>query len=422
VFRLLGLHPGPDITIPAAASLAGLRGRHVRAALAELTRAHLIAEHMPGRFVLHDLLCAYASELVDALDPADLRREASGRMLEHYLDSARAAALLLNPHRDPITTDPPRPGVTPELPDSPGAALAWLASEHQVLSAVIRQAADLGFDTHAWQLAWTLDDFFDRRGHWHDWEAGQHTALDAACRLGDVGAQARARCALGVACDRLGRYEDAHIHLQQALGLYGELDDDTGRAYAHMRLGGLNERQGCYRESLSHARQALSVYGAADHRAGQAEALNLAGWSHARLGDHRQALTYCGQALALQLDIGDRLGEANTWDSLGYAHHGLDDYRRAADCYRYALDLFRDLGYRYYEAVALTHIGDTEHAAGDLHAARGAWQDALAILDDMDRAITVQVRTRVDCPDADQVRAKLQRLADPDRSPVPAPE
>ena len=43
LFRLFGLHCGPDITLPAAASLAGQPQRHVRELLAELTRAQASA-------------------------------------------------------------------------------------------------------------------------------------------------------------------------------------------------------------------------------------------------------------------------------------------------------------------------------------------------------------------------------------------
>ncbi len=62
LFRLLGLHPGPDFTAAAAASLAGLPAPEAHRLLAELTRASLIDEHVPGRFAFHDLLRAYAGE------------------------------------------------------------------------------------------------------------------------------------------------------------------------------------------------------------------------------------------------------------------------------------------------------------------------------------------------------------------------
>ncbi|GHH61352.1 hypothetical protein GCM10017774_87200 [Lentzea cavernae] len=61
LFRLLGLHPGQEISVENAAALLGTR--HVRPVLAELTRANLLAERRPGRYFLHGLLHAYAAEL-----------------------------------------------------------------------------------------------------------------------------------------------------------------------------------------------------------------------------------------------------------------------------------------------------------------------------------------------------------------------
>ena len=63
LFRLLSVHPGPDISAAATASLASLPVAEARQALAELSQAHLVAEHSGGRFALHDLLRAYTTEL-----------------------------------------------------------------------------------------------------------------------------------------------------------------------------------------------------------------------------------------------------------------------------------------------------------------------------------------------------------------------
>ena len=56
MFALLGVHCGPDITVPAAASLAAVPRAAAGRALAELAGASLAAEHRPGRYVLHDLV------------------------------------------------------------------------------------------------------------------------------------------------------------------------------------------------------------------------------------------------------------------------------------------------------------------------------------------------------------------------------
>jgi hypothetical protein len=63
LFRLLGVHCGPDIAAPAAASLAAVPTARAGRLLTELARAHLLTEHRPGRYSFHDLLRAYAAEL-----------------------------------------------------------------------------------------------------------------------------------------------------------------------------------------------------------------------------------------------------------------------------------------------------------------------------------------------------------------------
>jgi tetratricopeptide (TPR) repeat protein len=408
VFRLLGIHPGPDIDVAAAAALANAGTAATQAALGELAAAHLLTEHAPGRFTCHDLLRVYARELAHELDSERGCRAARHRIYNYYLHTAFAAAMRLNPVRDPIALEPPPHGVSPGRFTSYHQALGWFRDEHQALLTSIDLARLDQQDSCAWQLAWTIADYLDRRGHWHDWAATHLTALDAARRLADKPGEAHALSGIGRACDRLGRYDDAHEHLQGALRLYQDLGDRAGEAQAQLNLAGLCERQGRYAESLVHAQQALPLFQDADSQAGRANTLNVIGWCRARLGDYTQALTYCRQALAVHQQIGDRLGAANTLDSLGYAHHNLGDHQAANAAYRDALRLYRDLGDRYYEAVVLTHIGDNEHAAGDAEAARGAWLRALSILDPLDRADTDQVATRCDCPDAALVRAKLR--------------
>jgi tetratricopeptide (TPR) repeat protein len=410
LFRLLGLHPGPDITAPAAASLAGLPTNTVRPLLTELTRASLLVEHNPGRCTFHDLLRAYAADLTHATDTDEQQRAATHRILDHYLHTAYTAEQLLNPTRDPLVLTPPQPGVTPEHPTDCQRALDWFTAEHPVLLAAVDHAAATGFDTHTWQLAWTLTDFLNRRGHWYDLAATQHAAVAAAQRLADLTAQAGAHRYLARAYTHLGRFGDAYTQLGHALDLTTQAGDLAGQAHTHHTLALVWERQGRHAEALDHARQALDLFGAADHRVGQANALNIVGWLHALLGDHRQALIYCQQALPLLRELDDHYGQAATWDSLGYAHHHLGHHTQAIACYQHAIDLVRDLGDRYNEAIILTRLGDTHHAASDTDAARDAWQQALTILDDLGH------------PDAERVRTKLAALDTPTHTDQPPDE
>ncbi|MBO3748842.1 tetratricopeptide repeat protein [Streptosporangiaceae bacterium NEAU-GS5] len=393
LFRLLGAHPAANLTEPAAASLAALPIRQARPLLAELHRASLLIEYAPGRFALHDLLRAYATELVRD-DPE--RRAAAHRVLDHYLHTAHSGANAMYLQRDPITLDPPLPGVTVDPLADHQRALAWFAAEHAILLATVDHAAANGFDSHVWRLAWALVEYLARQGHWRNWVDTQQAALDAATARGDRLEQARAHRGLGRAHMRRGDVEAGDRHGRTALRLYRELADLAGQAHAHLLLTWVRERARDYRSALDHELAAADLYQRAGHRAGQAAAMNGVGWHRALLGEHEQALADCEQALALAQDVGDRYGEAATWDSLGYVHRHLGHRAEAATCYQRALDLYRDLGDRYNEADTLVSLGNAHEAAGDRAEAVAAWQRALVILDEFGH------------PDADDVRVKLK--------------
>jgi len=395
LFRLLGLHPGPDIGVHAAASLAGVSRQQVRPWLDELTRANLITEHAPDRFTFHDLLRTYAAELARTIDSDEDRRAALHRLFDHYLHTAAAATALIYSPRDLIDLPPAHPGSFVDAFSDRGHALTWLITEQSVLVAVVDHATAMGCETHAWQLAWTLFNFFDRRGHWHDQLGMQRSALQAARQLRDRTGEAYAHRGIGRAQLRLGRYQEAVTHLQHALELYQELGDIVGQTHIHLGLGGAYTRQGRHEEGMRYVRSALELATSIDYRYGQARALNNIGWVLANTGQHKQALNYCQQALALQQQIGDRLGQAATWDSLGYINSHLGRYEQAVACYTHALDLYRQAGDRYNEADTLVSLGDAHHAAGDPVAARETWQRALEILDQFGGSIAEDVRTRL---------------------------
>jgi DNA-binding SARP family transcriptional activator/tetratricopeptide (TPR) repeat protein len=396
LFRLLGLHPGPDLSLAAAASLAGAPAARVRGLLAALTRAHLVTEHVPDRYTMHDLLRAYAAELAEAEDDAAERRAAEQRVLDHYVHTGFGAARRLSPHQDVPAPAPPGAGAVPEEIADHARAMEWFQAEHSVLLAAVQRATAAGFDGHCWQLAWALEMYLEYRGHWYDLTTVWGAGLAAAERLGDRRRQARAHRGVALGHTRLHRYPEAAAELRLALDTYTELDDLNGQAHALRTLNWLHEREGRQREALGYALQALELFSRTGHLYGQARSLNSAGWNHAHLGEYREALACCERALALHQEIGDEYGEAAAWDSLGYAHHHLGDHRQAVACYERSLALTRRLGSRYNEALVLRHLGDSHHAGGAPAEARKARQEALDILDDLDH------------PDAEAVREQLR--------------
>jgi len=159
MFRLLGLHPGPDITTAAAASLAAVTPGEARDQLGELTRGHLLSEPVPGRYVLHDLLRVYAAERARAQDGEQACREATRRFLDHYLhraqgrapDAAAARHAPADPgpaRRDTGATGWQRPGAGLVPGRAPGSALRRCAGRRCSPPAP-------GSSPGAWRRSWT---------------------------------------------------------------------------------------------------------------------------------------------------------------------------------------------------------------------------------------------------------------------------
>jgi DNA-binding SARP family transcriptional activator len=396
MFRLLGLHGGPDIAPAAAASLGGLSLTETHQLLAELVHANLVSSRSPGRFTFHNLLRVYAAGRAEMEEDKTSRGAAIGRVLQHYAHTAYAAGRLLSAAKEPLILAKPQSGVEPEGIADYGQALAWFQDEYQVLVAAVEFAAKTGFDAYAWQIAWCLTSIFDLEGRWQDGAAVQRTALRSAERVGDKVGLARAHSGLGASLIQLGALGDADVHLQHALRLCAELGDQLGQAQASLGLSQVAGRQGQNSRALRCAEQALVLHQTAGHLAGQGRARSAMAWCRARLGNHEQALADWAQAMARCREADDRLGEAMAWDSLGYGHRQLGEYAKAIACYQRAIDLAGQLGARYQRAEALTHLGDTQRDTGDAVGAGYAWQQAVDILDELR------------CPDAGQISARLQ--------------
>ena len=399
LFRLLGLHPGPEISVAAAAGLAGTGRAEALRLLDALTAAHLLAEHVPGRYSFHDLLRVYAAERADDEDGDAERSAAVCRMLDHYLHSAHAARALLYPGWRAIELTEPADGVTPERFSTRDQVLAWYDTECAVLRSVVARAAEAGFDTHTWQLSWALTSFLQLGAYSEDWIAISQTALAAARRSGDQAGQAYAHRWLGDALMACGSSADAHTHFQHALDLHRELGDRSREGNTHFAIARAFEQEERLEDALAHARQAFELYREADYAVGQAQALNAIGWYQSLLGRYDEALISCGRALELSRETGDPYAEAATLDSIGCAHTKLGDYAQAVAYFERALDLQQSAGgYFYLRTLTLTHLGEAHQAADDVPAAREAWRQALVILDELEH------------PDADGLRARLADL------------
>jgi len=384
VFALLGIAPGPDIGLPAAASLTGLSVTRVKRVLGVLEEASLLDHDGHSRYRMHDLIRTYATTTANDLGD-EARTAALRRVLDFYTHTAHTADHLLEPHRTPIRPDPPSPGThAHSLSDDP-AAMAWFDSEHPNLLAAQHTAT-----THAWhhivgQLAWTLGTFHHRRGHHHDRLAVWQGAVDAAAHLPDPTTRTLAHRLVGYAYAALGCHEEATGHLNRALALAEHHHDTTHQAHTHHMLAMACELQGDDRRALDHARRALNLYRALDQPVWEATALNAVGWYAARLGDHDTARAHCQAALTLHRHHHNPTGKAATLDSLGYIDHHTGHHDHAIHHYRQALTLRRDLGDTYEAAGTLDWLGHPHAALGQIEHAHTVWQEALQLYRDQGR-------------------------------------
>ncbi|ONI87992.1 hypothetical protein ALI22I_19790 [Saccharothrix sp. ALI-22-I] len=428
-FRRLGLHPGPDVTPFALAALTGGDPEESRLVLEVLARNHLVQPVSGGRFVVHDLLRAYAEELAGEHDPAAERSAAVERLLAAHLAAASAAMDLLYPADRPY-----RPDVSVTLPlafPAADAARAWLDAERSTLVALCRFAERDDRPGYAVDLANTLYRYLEG-GHYADASTIHECALRAAQRAGEDSMLAAALTNLGALRRLLGDYDQAAGHLHEAIELHRRTGDHYGVARASSNLGIVQERLGEYEEAASLHLEALALHQRLGSRYGEAAALLNLGNAHSRPGHHAGAVEYLERALDLFRRLDDAVGQASalsnlgavcaslrrypdavrhlsraqelfqrldhsygvasTLSNLGNVYTRLGDWSQAHHCYTSALEMFRDIGHRYGEAAALNGLGETLRIADRPGEARAAHTSALRIAtetgdqDERDRA------------------------------------
>ncbi len=401
MFALLGVHCGPDITVLAAASLAGIPARDARLALVELAGASLVAEHRPGRYVMHDLVRGYAAgHARQDLGEAGIRA-AVGRSLDHYLHTM---VVISSDIPWVFTPAPPAPGVMPERLTGEAGLVDWAQAEHQVLLQATAQAAAAGFITRAWQLFECQAWFLGGQEYWADWRTVGQVVLTAAGAVGDHTVQGWTHMLIGRYGTFTGAHDDGRAHLFQALDHFRRAGDVPGQAWAHLFVALACSWEGDWAATVTHCEQALALFRQADDRAGQGLALAGLGNGHAHLGTYDLARGHARRALEVIPEAGDPMSLALAWDALGLVHCRLGEHRQAISCYQQALALVHQAKTpvaRRMLAGQLTDFGDACRAAGDLQAAVEAWRHALQILDDLR------------LPNSQEVRARLERADRP---------
>ncbi|BCJ46261.1 XRE family transcriptional regulator [Actinoplanes ianthinogenes] len=418
IFRLLGLHPGPDIDSYALAALCGEDPATARRSADVLARAHLLGRADGDRYALHDLLRAYAAQLV-AEDDEKSRAEALAGLLGYYRGAAQTAIDTLYPAERRRLLDSARHG-TP-APDLHTAALSlsWLDAERANLVATAVHAARHGRPEHTTALTIILLRYLESAGHYDEATTLHTHALQAAVQVRDRRQEAHLETNFAVILAQQGRYPEAVQRLERAASLAAVIADPVAQARAVGNLGHVYQRQGRFPEAAERLAEAIALCRQAGDSTGEARGLGNLGQVYLRQGRDDQAVAPLRAAVDICRRIEDATGEAYALISIshiasrggayeraeqlaraalelcrrgnepageGYALDGLglarlrrDDPAGALALIRQALEIFRRLGERAGEANACNSLGEALTAAGDHAAARAQYTAALML-------------------------------------------
>ena len=398
VFRLLGTYPGQDMSIPVVAALAGTSLAEARRLLDTLSDVHLLEQASPARYRFHDLLRLYAAECACADESAEDLQAAARRALVWYLQTADAANRIMIPRSRDAALEPAEGFPRPLDFDSTSQAMSWCETERSNLIAAVRQAADIGESSIAWELAAALWSFFTLSKHWSDWITTYEIALTAARNLQTRRGEVSILNGLGVAHWELRRFDLALSFYNQALTISDEVGDRLGEGRTLNNIGDVHWSLGRFDEADDYYRRSLVLRRETGDRWGEANTLHNLSDNYRDRQRFGEAIDCYQQALVIWQETGDRWGEGATLSNLGSAYQRLGQLDKALDYYQRSLVLRRETCDRWGEADTLNCMGEVLSATGRAEAARECFQQALAILDSLGAPRAAEVRGRLQSP------------------------
>ena len=433
LFRLFVVMRSPDLPAWTAAALLDTDLATAEDVLEHLVDAQLLdAVDYPGeqpRYRFHSLIRLYATERLIESEPVAERDQALRRVLGAWLAFAEDA------HREEYGGDfTVLHGGAPRWRPPGGGRVAvgrdlmeWWDSERAALVAVIRHAANGGFDELCWDLALTSTTLFEVKGYYDDWRETATVGLEVTERTGNRRGNAAMRYSLGTLYLAQKRLCEAQRCFAEALEIFTADGDDHGRALVLRNSALVDGMHGDSVAMLGKYRESLRLMRSVGDRMGEAQVLRSIAALRIDEGDTATAYELLDESLgicrevgcargeaqvlyrfaSLRLEIGqfeaarrdldrvldlvhrtgDRVGEAYASYGLGVALHREGRLGDAESTLRRALYLARVLGERLVEGQALHALGDTSLADGQDDAARAYLTEAADLFEELGSAL-----------------------------------
>jgi DNA-binding SARP family transcriptional activator len=421
LFRLLGLHPGSDFDVYAAAALGDTSVAVAERLLEGLLDAHLLGQQVPGRYRFHDLMREYAARLAAERDTDVDRTAALTRLLDYYLQAAATAVGVILPfQRRRIRALSLQTTVIPSIVSTADARI-WLNAERATLvSAIVfmdgrRWATQLSsliqiltpwlifvgtygaealtVNGRLLEIARDRDDRVDEAAALHglawanqalhqfpeSFDYGQR-ALRLFREIGDAAGESAALNTMGCSTANVDTHT-AEAYLRQALVAARAAGDDELEARSLHNLVFTCDSQGRYREAIGYLTECLAISERTGNMIGISSVLYSLGCFHLQLGHDELALDHLQRALAVSREAGSRTIESASLDVAGQVLRRQGRYAEALEHHQQALALTRDRHDEIDEAHVLVSLGETRQAQGDIDGAVKDLRHAVALVD-----------------------------------------
>lgn len=417
-FRLLGLLPGPDFDVDAAAALVDVPVEEAARLLDQLTAANLVGHSASTRFQLHDLIRLYATDRCHLEEDTASVAAARERLYWFYLLRVAAAARLLYPVWLTLLQPEPVEPVARSRFARSSQALAWMDQEFLNITAAITHA---DAPTHlAWPMAEALRPYLVTQGRYRaEGLSACLGVLSAAVAAEDPRAAAAMHNTLGAVYNRHAEYERAMRHYTEELYAHRTSGFAVGQARALIAIGNVYQAMGDLDEAVEHitkglrlaeekgshavsclgwlntsfvemqrgrldgaeyaARQALSLCDDEGGRIAEAECRGILGELLLRRGRVTDAIGEFTEARYLYLSNSVSHYEADVVGLLALAYRELGDYQTARKHAESAVDIADESSAHDEKADALAILGSIYLRLGVAGRALGAFADALAL-------------------------------------------
>lgn len=389
-FRLLGLFPGRDFSVPAVAAVTGSSLAEAASVVEDLQDEHLLEQRTAGRYEFHDLVGSYARRCVLRDETSTDRAAAFERLLLWYAHSAENASAAIAPMADRAKLPPSSYRSTFGSPDD---AMDWCRQELQNVIVCVEEAGRHGHPELAWRTAGSMWAYLRVTSMWDAALVCFTAGLKAAQEADDLKGQACMHNNLATRSVRLDQLDQALHHFQVSLEMNTALGDLKGQAISLNNIGSVHTELGEYEAALEcltrcqDLRSPFSNHGIVTLNIGKALGF---------MGRHDEAIRALKSAEASFLENGDHYLTASAYEATGRIHLRAGHTDRAEAALEQAIAIRRTIGNQSGTAAALLVLGDTYirgHHAAD---AQQAWNQALSIYDDLeDQAGIEKTRQRL---------------------------